>query len=315
MSACDRACLESFLDRYLAALGRSQVAQLPIARTVFATENNREVRVLDGKPTRTMSIRPTYAIRAADVRTGNIGYLGIADIGGKAVPYSVRLKVSHGLITEIETILPESSLPAAFYEQTAKQVAPRPTFRETVPPAERESRDEMILIANAHYEGLEQADSRPVPFVPGCHRIENGVALTNNPGFAYPVAAKDGRALPDFGALDCKGLAQSGIFDADLINARRFPIVDEERGLVFAYAFYQPFAKAPCATTENYGEVCPTNGPGTFKVTSVMVEVFKITGGQIQAMESVWDIQPQTWRSVWWRSNPPQLPAKFGSNE
>ena len=95
-------------------------------------------------------------------------------------------------------------------------------------------------------------------------------------------------------------LTNAGAFNADVISARRFPVVDEELGVTFAFTFYQSMSKAPCSHSKRYADICPAAGPGKGRFTLVMVEVFKIDGGRIMAMESVWALQEPVWRSVWW---------------
>jgi hypothetical protein len=297
---CDRACLDAFVDKYLTALERRDPATLPVATNVKFSENNKLLSLGEGAWRTVTSVKHNYVIRGADPERGQVGYFGVIDLNGTPSPFALRLKIVDGRIAEIETILPGKTLSPIMAQSTAKLLQSRPIFKENVATNMRSDRESLRRIANSYYEGIEQEDSHPVPFAHDCHRIENGTALTNNPDFNYNYVAKDGRKLPNFAALGCMDLANSGLFNADLIGARRYPIIDLERGLVFAYTFYQSRVKAPCSHSDTYGELCPASGPSTDHRTLVMLEIFKIESGQIKAMESIWTPVPQVWRSVWW---------------
>jgi hypothetical protein len=46
--ACDRACLEGFVDQYLAALVAQDPAKLPLAKNARYTESGQELKLGDG---------------------------------------------------------------------------------------------------------------------------------------------------------------------------------------------------------------------------------------------------------------------------
>jgi hypothetical protein len=300
-NGCDRACLYAFVDAYLEALDRRDPAALPVTDGIKFSENNAILPLGEGAWKSITRVKTNYNIRAADSANGQVGYVGIVEIGKMATMFALRLKIVDRRISEIETILPGAELPAEFPEQVARLDFARPIFGQMLPKAARIDRATMRSIANSYYEGIEQQDSNPVPFSGKCHRVENGLAMTNNPNASYPIVATDGVALPNFAAMGCMDLANSGLWDADLVNARRFPVIDPEQGIVFAYGFYQTFAKAPCSASRKYGRLCPVAGAGNGRNTLFMVEVFKIEHSRIEAMESVWKVAAPTWGSVWWR--------------
>jgi hypothetical protein len=57
----------------------------------------------------------------------------------------------------------------------------QPLLNETIPMAERNTRDELATVANSYFEGLEKATDKGTPFDKDCKRIENGVVTSNNP--------------------------------------------------------------------------------------------------------------------------------------
>ena len=101
---------------------------------------------------------------------------------------------------------------------------------ETIPEAQRSTRNELIEIANAYFEGLQRNDGKGFyPFTDDCDRIENGAHTTNNP--SGPTTAGGFNYM----ALDCKKQLESGYLAiVTNIHQRRYPLVDEERGVVWS---------------------------------------------------------------------------------
>ena len=76
---CDRACLEGFLDFYVAAVVAHDASLLPLARDVKFTENGQRLNLDDGL-WHTATARGGYTLKLADV-AGNVGELhGNAEI-------------------------------------------------------------------------------------------------------------------------------------------------------------------------------------------------------------------------------------------
>src|SRR5271155_4140740 len=68
-TTCDRACLEGFIDQYLAALVAQDPSKLPLAKNARYTENGQELKLGDGMwgPTVTLA---TYKLYFADPQGG-----------------------------------------------------------------------------------------------------------------------------------------------------------------------------------------------------------------------------------------------------
>ena len=71
---CDRACLEGFVNQYLAALVASDPGNLPLAKNPRYTENGQELKLGDGMwgPTVTLG---SYKLYFADPKAGQVGFL------------------------------------------------------------------------------------------------------------------------------------------------------------------------------------------------------------------------------------------------
>ena len=125
-----------------------------------------------------------------------------------------------------------------------------------------------------YFAGLENNDGKgDYPFADDCDRMENGVHTTNNPTLS-PNAAFNA-----FG-MSCMAQFKSGYYAVvTRIHHRRFPIVDEQRGIVWAYVIFDQNGtvhtiKLTNGQTVSMGNIF--NRPSSLEVT----EAFKITDGK-----------------------------------
>ncbi len=113
-----------------------------------ATEDAQEVRLGAGL-WQTATGLGTYRIDLADPVSGTVGYIGEVLEGEGKVTIALRLKVADRKITEVEAILGRGRVPG-----TSIVPAPRASFGNIVPPAERLTRQQMIETANANFDAL-----------------------------------------------------------------------------------------------------------------------------------------------------------------
>jgi hypothetical protein len=229
-----------------------------------------------------------YRIEVVDTRAQAIGFFGVLKEGAESHVYFVRLKAPGGKVSEAETLVARE-IPPSFARAAAAIAVARPGFAEAVGARERGSRKALIAAADSYYRGVERNRGDVVAFAKDCHRIENGVALVNNPDAPFEFVSPSGRKLPNFGAMGCREQFDTGIWGTDAISHRRFPLVDERTGVVAAFTIYRSHAKGQCATVRGYGQVC-SSGAGRFDLD--LVEFFKIRGGKIHEMESIWTAIP-----------------------
>jgi hypothetical protein len=107
--SCDRACLEGFVDQYLAALVASDPAKLPLAKNARYTENGQELKLGDGMwgPTITLgnifhqALAPTEGRpRAELIRVANSYFEGIEAGTDKNTPFDEDCqRIENGVIT------------------------------------------------------------------------------------------------------------------------------------------------------------------------------------------------------------------------
>ncbi len=297
---CDRACLENHVDQVLAAMIAHNPSQLRLARTVRYTEDGVELRIGDGL-WGTATARGKYKLYVADPEAGQVGYYGTLSENGAMDYIALRLKVTEALISEIEVILARPSTmmgggnPMAAAGQAMEQRGqPRPQFLETVPPAERMSRQKLTEIANSYFMGLaNQTGKTTAPFAPTCERLENGMQTTSQK--ANASAAPGGVEVLSLG---CEGQQKSGWFAfVTEIRDRRFPIVDVERGLVMSFGFFDHNAAARSYAMAD-GKMVPNilQAPTTIEIS----EMFEIREGKIDQVEAVINSVPYAMRSEVW---------------
>jgi hypothetical protein len=293
-ATCDRACLNGFVDQYLAAMVKHDPAGLPLAPGVKFTENGQQLELGDGL-WNTISARGSYSLYADDPRTGQVGFFGTIRENGTPAILALRLKLEGGSITQIETLVARGDAGGSHGERGAleleKMGSPNPVFTTEIPPAERASRNALIETANMYFTGLQRDDGKGVyPFTDNCNRIENGEQTTNHATPGAPGGL-------DVGSLGCKAQFETGFFNfVTRIRERRFMVVDEERGLVLAFAFF-----------DHAGNGHPWKGPGgailpggpTRPFTWEIAELFKIEKVKIRQIEAVLDQAPYGMGSGW----------------
>ena len=223
---CDRACLNGFVDQYLAALVAHDPSKLPHSPMVKYTENNVVLQLGDGLWATTDRIG-SYKIYIDDPAAGEVGYFGVVYEDGNPGIFGTRLKIVDRKVTQIETIVArrESANSTFPNPQGLKE---KPIFYEDLPPAERLPRARMIAIANSYFDTIQENTGKIyAPFDANCARVENGVQTANNPN-ATGVAK-----------MGCEAQLKTGLLRfVTRCRDRRFVVVDQQKGLVLVSAFF-----------------------------------------------------------------------------
>jgi len=313
-STCDRACLEGFVDRYLDAVIAHDPKLLPVSRNVKFTENGVRLEVGDAH-WKTVTAKGKYRIFVTDVEAGQVAFIGNVREearGPEGIPtaIAVRLKVENRQITEIETLMVRSTVPAGERGAPPKPPTgaavnmerlgtPNRLFTEIIPPAERMSREDLIKTANMYFSGMEKNDGKGVyPFTDDCSRIENGSLSTN-------VPVREGQTRPDpktatgySSAWGCKEQFESGLIHfVWRIRDRRYVAVDPERGLVYSFVFFDhALGKDRTFQTPNGRTV--TGGPPD-PWTWQIAEMFRVEKGKLRQIEAVLLRAPYGMTSGW----------------
>jgi hypothetical protein len=279
----DRAALYGALEDYLAALGAKKPGAVNWALDPFITENNVRLEADDGL-WGTIERLGDYRLMFADETTRQVGYFGTVVEPFDESGYTVRLGLDdQGRVAEVETVVVRQvdSSPRfdnqKFYDKpilNANVVAPV-------------SREEMIALSDGYFSTLQLNDGTiRTKFAPDCNRVENGVQTTNNPDFFVPVAA-----------LGCEAQFKLGNYRYDdRLRGRRFPLVDEERGLVMAFGFIDHCGRLDEYTLTDGTKVkSHIRRPHTF----YLGELFKIDHGMICQIEANFITVPYHMPSPW----------------
>ena len=284
---CDRPCLEGFLDRYLNALVSRDPTQLPLAPGAKLTENGQLLEPGDGL-WGTIDALGSYRLTFADPGAREVGYFGTIKESAREQILGVRLKVEHGALSEMETFVVRPK--PGFVFGAPQDLTLDPLLVQPLPSDARRPRAELVRIANSYFEGLQKATETLTPFAADCQRIENGVVTAGN---------TDPAATLKMWRLGCH--AQFATHFSQFITQirdRRFPIVDEERGLVLALVFFDHGGRMKTQTLAD-GTVAPVPPDMQVPFTFEIAELFKIDNGAIRRIQALVIPAPYRMRSGW----------------
>ena len=189
--------------------------------------------------------------RYLDPVSGQAGYFGIVEEGSTSAIVTVRVKVEDRKITEAEWLIarqgrsgperPGAAGSAGWQLLRPGQPLFEPASRAAVPRNDRSSREAMVAVTNSYFDGITTHDGAIIMAHPGCTRVENGATVT---GRAGGPGARGGAAAPARGGsaavTDCTSNLET--INVQLVAARRYPIVDEEAGVVLGLGGVRPQA-------------------------------------------------------------------------
>jgi hypothetical protein len=252
---CDRACLTELITAYLDALIANDASSLPLAAEVRFTENGMELELTAGLWAVARSLSG-YRQDFAEVAAGQTAsFVRLEDDAGEVL-LAVRLRVVDRAITEVETIVARSGEATFFSPQNL--TAADPIYDAELSAAARRPRDEVRNIVDSYFAGLEAGDGSDIPFGAGASRNENGVVTAS------------GASISNLSAFSY----------IDTIK-RRYPLVDEERGVALPFALFE----------------IPTGLTGSR--TLHIAELFKVEGGEIMKIHAIMVNQPFGTTSGW----------------
>lgn len=290
--ACDRDCLEGWVDRYLVAMAEGGFDEEMFDRGVRFTENGVELPLGNEGLWATMTGLGTYQLYVPDIETQQIGFLGTVrerlstdpsdNTPENYVGLALRLRIANGNIVEVEQIVARPDQDAfgntsdtSPFPQTGVAVealgSPNPAYLEAIPEAERHSRAELVEVSNAYFQAVERNTGDDYyPFTDDCIRYENGTMTAGPPGeLGAGLGQRKG----------CREQLETSLIDSvSSIRDRRIVAVDRERGVAFAFAF---FDHRPINWTWQLGEL------------------FKIEDGQISRIEAIFIRGPYGMCSGW----------------
>lgn len=271
-SECDRGCLETLLDDYLVAMRDQDAANPMFDPALKFTENGIHLPFGSEGLWYGMSGLGGYKLYVPDIEARTIAFLGTVREGGTGpddgdvVAVAIRLKLNdNDQISEIEqlAIRPDSTNSSqGDFAPTGEMVeamgSPHPMWLETIPEAERMTREELAITGDWYFEGLQRNDGQGYyPFTEDCVRDENGNRSTN----------------------DCLLNFQEQVRNiVDRIRDRRWVAMDRERGIAFAFGFFDHHR---------------------INWTWQLAELFKIENGKMRRVEAIFHRAPFGSNSGW----------------
>ena len=246
-TACDRACLRTLLDRYLAAVIKHDPKAAPLRVGFRQTENAINVSP-GGGVWKTVTGLGKMQRRYLDPVSGQAGYYGLIEEDGNVALATVRVRIENRTLTEAEWYLARANDPGLNGPRqpgrppanllNPEYLIAHPPPDRVVPPAERVSRDVLVAIVNSYFDAISSHDGSVALTHPGCGRAENG---TPTPAGRFlpplaPVAGASPAPAANASTNDCvSGLAN---FNSSMVVARRIPLVDEEAQMVLGMAVF-----------------------------------------------------------------------------
>ena len=267
---CDRACLATVMTAYLDSLVAHDASKAPLAPGVRFTEDAQQLEVGEGLWKTATKLRP-FRTDFLDPATGTAAVHAVLEESGMPVLLAARLKVDKRRITEVETIVVRSREEGALFAPE-QLVQPSPPMVTAPPASARMSRDAMAEMALRYPAGLKVGsfEKSDVPFAPDAYRLENGVRMAG-PGCTFrPPSCENmrGQQLPTLAGIVAHVVA-----------------VDEQNGTVLVWMDFGPGSLPG-----------PQNAAPRSLVT---FEAFKVYGGQVHAVEAMFEGMPPNTPSGW----------------
>jgi hypothetical protein len=272
------------LDRFRDSLASRAPTRIEWSPALRYTENNVALAPGDGVWNTLTALGP-YDLRFADASRGQVALFTCVEETDSVSPCAIRLTFCEGMVEECEIVVARNKDEG--FPFLGQRYDDKPAMFTEVPAAERVSRAEMIAMANGYFETIERNNGMiRTRFHPHCNRVENGVQTTNNPDFPLPIAR-----------LGCEQQFALGWYRYDdELRARRFPLVDIERGIVLAYGFIDHSgALGEYELTDGTRVSSPIRRPHSY----YLAEAFKIRDGAIEQVEAVFHSVPYRMPSPW----------------
>ena len=265
--ACDRTCLRTMLDQYLAAVIKHDPAAAPLVVGFRQTENAINVRPGNGV-WKTVTGLGKVQRKYFDPVSGQAAYYGTVEEGSETAIVTIRVRVENRRLTEAEWFLARANDPGLNGPRrqggppanlhNPEYLAQNPPPERVVPRNQRSDRDALIRIVDSYFDAITSHDGSVALTHPGCGRVENGTpapagkflppgpprgggppappAGRQNAPAAAPNTPAGQAAPPGPASNDCVGGLQN--FHLSMVVARRTPLVDEEAQVVLAYAVF-----------------------------------------------------------------------------
>src|SRR5215212_3078331 len=272
-ATCNRACLTGFVDTYFKALAANSATPVPLTPNAKITLNGRTVTLANAFWD--SADRTVYRWDIVNDRLGDIASEAVVqNADGSKTMYMVRLKVTGGRITEVETIKAnQGEADRLWGPDNLKEVSP--SLQLSIREADQDSYYGLIAAAESYWRAFQTNGTKeyhPAVLLPDARRFENGVQTTG--------MVRDGAFVSAAEGFDQGRFIGRNLWD------RRYPVVDTERGIVLSIVRFglKDGAKSQSAATTN---------------DRLVAEFFAVKKGMIQEIHAVLfnlpDAQPSGW--------------------
>jgi hypothetical protein len=251
-AGCDRSCLSQVMDRFVEAMLAHTAQAVPLADTNEVRQNTAVMALGATAWKDVKTIRSRWVV--SDPLTGNVVLrAGVELADGKPGYISTRLKVLEGgRIADVEISADTSPRVVGPYVWNLD-----PRLPDVLPPDQRMTRVALQALAARYFHSLSTHAAIAGDFDAGCDRFHSGQRITN-------VGANTVESGP---ARTCASSLEGNVPWGPNSEAR-FPVLDEERGIVFG------------VTLLHY-----LNGPAPRQM--YVSEVFKVIGGRITRVDNI----------------------------
>ncbi len=248
---CDQACLTKVMDDFVKAMTTGRTASVALVPEAEIRENTRLV-ALDGTAWRQVSAVRSI-ITFADAVSGNVvSRAGVELADGKPGYISTRLKVvAGGRVTDVEISSDTSPRVVAAYVWKLDGL-----YSSVLPVDQRMTRIALEALARRYFNSLSSHHAVAEDFDPGCNRFHSGQQVTN-------AGSSVEGGPPRTCAASLEGNPPWGP-----ATDQRFPVIDPDRGIVFAVTLLHYLKDAT---------------PSQMYVS----EVFKVIGGRIVRIDNI----------------------------
>jgi hypothetical protein len=253
--SCEDACLVGVAEDYMRGLVMHAAEGIPWAPRVRYSENS--VPMMVGDALWGTISEAAAPLIVADPLSGNVAWFGRVAEHGEPAYYAMRLKVVHGRIAEIESVVARRGNSGAFGKP--QEYAHDAAFAEPLPSGEHPTRASLIALIEHYYASGAPAAGTAGPLDAESVRLTNGVPA--------PAAA-----------------LASG---SEHIRDRHITVVDVAHGVVVASGYLdrpEPYLDPP---PQNAAE-----SPPRYPHSAGFMEIFKVRHGRIVRIESVSSLLP-----------------------
>jgi hypothetical protein len=251
LASCDRQCLTTVMADFVSTMTSHKPDSVPLAGAAEIRENTKRVALA---ATAWQHVKSVKAIMTfADAVTGNVvSRAGVELLDGRPAYISTRLKVAEGRIVDVELSADTSAAVVPEYVWNLD-----PMFSAVLPPDQRMNRIDLEALARRYFHSLSSHVAVTADFDERCNRFHSGRQITNVArdtveGGPPRTCASSLEGAPPWGPA----------------TEQRFPVIDAERGVVFAVSLLH-FLETPT--------------PSQMYVS----EVFKVVSGRIVRIDNI----------------------------